>query len=242
MTLGGLALAVGILVARRHRDDREHQRRISRWPEQSSGARSTSSRPSSRRRTRSSCRPSYPCVHLHRAGAAVPARRRCRLTCSSPLARSGGLRDDRVVHPVAHAGRRPWPTSLLRGQVAALQDKRHAARPGMRWALPIVGFECPQFDGASVKPIAGCSSSSRAASIVFAARLYSQAGPGVPSCCSSSSGKDFFLEASKSGTIAMHMRFRLRDRVHRGDAAKLAVLVDQQVHELLPGHKSSAAC
>jgi multidrug efflux pump subunit AcrB len=46
-------------------------------------------------------------------------------------------------------------------------------------------------------------------------------------------GQDFF-PSIKSGTIAMHMRFASGTRIE--ETAKLAVLVDQQVHELLPGH------
>ena len=61
-------------------------------------------------------------------------------------------------------------------------------------------------------------------------------------CCSRSSGTARELSCvaqktwawSKSGTIAMHMRFASGTRIE--ETAKLAVLVDQQVHELLPSH------
>jgi len=46
-------------------------------------------------------------------------------------------------------------------------------------------------------------------------------------------GQDFFPSV-KSGTIQMHMRFPSGTRIE--ETAKLAVLVDQHVHALLPGH------
>jgi multidrug efflux pump subunit AcrB len=46
-------------------------------------------------------------------------------------------------------------------------------------------------------------------------------------------GQDFF-PSIKSGAIQMHMRFTSGTRIE--ETAKLAVLVDQQVHELLAGH------
>jgi multidrug efflux pump subunit AcrB len=46
-------------------------------------------------------------------------------------------------------------------------------------------------------------------------------------------GQDFF-PSLKSGTLLMHMRFSSGTRIE--ETAKLAVLVDQQVHALLPGH------
>ena len=46
-------------------------------------------------------------------------------------------------------------------------------------------------------------------------------------------GQDFF-PSIKSGEIEMHMRFASGTRIE--ETAKLAVLVDQQVHELLPDH------
>ena len=51
-------------------------------------------------------------------------------------------------------------------------------------------------------------------------------------------GQDFF-PSIKSGTIAMHMRFASGTRIE--ETAKLAVLVDQQVHGCCPA-MSSAAC
>jgi multidrug efflux pump subunit AcrB len=50
-------------------------------------------------------------------------------------------------------------------------------------------------------------------------------------------GQDFFPSV-KSGTIAMHIRFASGTRIE--ETAKLAVLVDQQVHELLPGRVVSS--
>ncbi len=116
---------------------------------------------------------------------------------------------------------------LLRGQVAALADK-HAGRPGVfrRFQQGFdIRFErfrdsyrgllerlAPQrWLFSSLYLLAALASLSL---LVFV-------------------GQDFF-PGIKSGTISMHMRFASGTRIE--ETAKLAVLVDQQVHQLLPGH------
>jgi multidrug efflux pump subunit AcrB len=117
---------------------------------------------------------------------------------------------------------------LLRGQVAALQGKGHEARPGIFGRFHR-GFEVrfERFREAyrglleRLAPRRGvfCSLylTLALASLVLLVFV----------------GQDFF-PSIKSGTIAMHMRFASGTRIE--ETAKLAVLVDQQVHELLPGH------
>ena len=96
MTLGGLALAVGILV-----DDATVTHRKHQLPS-GAGQGSRAGDPGRRAADRGS-RLRHAALHLHRVRADVPARRRRRL--SVPAAgRGGGVRAHRLLHPVAHAG------------------------------------------------------------------------------------------------------------------------------------------
>ena len=96
MTLGGLALAVGILVD----DGTVTIENINYHLEQGKADRDGDPRRRAADR-HSGIRDAA--VPLHRVRADVPARRRCRL--SVPAAGRGcGVRTDRLVHPVAHAG------------------------------------------------------------------------------------------------------------------------------------------
>ena len=120
MTLGGLALAVGILV-----DDATVMiENINTHLEQRSRRQLRAESRSSTPPTRSSCRPSYPRSVSASSGCRCSScRRRRRLPV--PAARRGDrLRDDRLLHPVAHAdadhgglavARRRWQPAASRG-------------------------------------------------------------------------------------------------------------------------------
>jgi multidrug efflux pump subunit AcrB len=117
---------------------------------------------------------------------------------------------------------------LLAGQVAALQGKKHEATPGL-FARFNRGFEnrFERFREAyrgllerlALRRGAFCSLYLVLAVTSLLLLFFV--------------GQDFF-PSIKSGTIAMHMRFASGTRIE--ETAKLAVLVDQQVHKLLPGH------
>src|SRR4029077_14224398 len=117
---------------------------------------------------------------------------------------------------------------LLRGQVAALQTSPHEAPRGIFGRFHHgfeTGFE--RFRGSyrglleMLAPRRGLFS---AAYLVLAL---------VSLTLLVFVGQDFF-PSIKSGEIEMHMRFASGTRIE--ETAKLAVLVDQQVHELLPDH------
>ena len=118
---------------------------------------------------------------------------------------------------------------LLRGQVAAQrQPRRHAARRACsrgsraassrlrsvpRWLSRAAG------DGIDAPP--------------QAFRRASSSAPRWPRFCSLLVvGQDFF-PGIKAGEIDMHMRAPIGTRIE--EAAKIAVLVDQQIRDLLPG-------
>ena len=111
MTLGGLALAVGILVD----DGTVTIENINYHLEQGKADRAGDP---GRRAADRHAGVRHAAVPLHRVRADVPARRRRRL--SVPAAgRGGGVRADRLVHPVAHAGADAWPIICMRGHHAS---------------------------------------------------------------------------------------------------------------------------
>ena len=117
---------------------------------------------------------------------------------------------------------------LLRGQVAALQGKGHEARPGIFGRFHR-GFEV-RFERFR-DDYRGLLERLAPQRRVFCSLYLMLAFASLMLLVFV--GQDFF-PSIKSGTIAMHMRFASGTRIE--ETAKLAVLVDQQVHELLPGH------
>jgi multidrug efflux pump subunit AcrB len=117
---------------------------------------------------------------------------------------------------------------LLRGQVAALHGKGHEARPGVFGRFHR-GFEVrfERFRNAYRGLLERLVPQRRVFCSLYLALALASLVLLV------FVGQDFF-PSIKSGTIAMHMRFASGTRIE--ETAKLAVLVDQQVHELLPGH------
>ncbi len=117
---------------------------------------------------------------------------------------------------------------LLRSQVAALQGKGHEAQPGIFGRFHR-GFEVrfERFREAYRGLLERLAPRRR----VFCSLYLMLALASLVLLVFV--GQDFF-PSIKSGTIAMHMRFASGTRIE--ETAKLAVLVDQQVHELLPGH------
>jgi multidrug efflux pump subunit AcrB len=117
---------------------------------------------------------------------------------------------------------------LLRGQVAALQTTSHDARPGVFGRLH-QGFEAgfERFRDSHrgllerLAPRRGLFSAAYLMLALASLMLLVFVG------------QDFF-PSIKSGEIEMHMRFASGTRIE--ETAKLAVLVDEQVHRLLPGH------
>ncbi len=116
---------------------------------------------------------------------------------------------------------------LLRGQVAALQT-RHDARPGIFGCLHH-GFEAgfERFRESHrrllerLAPRRGLFSAAYLMLALASLTLLVFVG------------QDFF-PSIKSGELELHMRFSSGTRIE--ETAKLAVLVDEQVHRLLPGH------
>jgi multidrug efflux pump subunit AcrB len=117
---------------------------------------------------------------------------------------------------------------LLRGQVAALQGKAHDAQPGIFGRFH-GGFEV-RFERFR-EDYRGLLERLAPRRRVFCSLYLALALASLVLLVFV--GQDFF-PSIKSGTIAMHMRFASGTRIE--ETAKLAVLVDQQVHELLPGH------
>ena len=117
---------------------------------------------------------------------------------------------------------------LLRGQVAALQSTKQAAQPGI-FARFGHGFEA-RFERfrESYRSLLEHLAPRRN---VFCALYLTLALMSLALLVFV--GQDFF-PSIKSGTIAMHMRFASGTRIE--ETTKLAVLVDQQVRALLPGH------
>jgi multidrug efflux pump subunit AcrB len=117
---------------------------------------------------------------------------------------------------------------LLRGQVAALQSRSPDARPGIFGRLHH-GFEAgfERFRESHrgllerLAPHRGLFSAAYLMLALASLTLLVFVG------------QDFF-PSIKSGEIEMHMRFSSGTRIE--ETAKLAVLVDEQVHRLLPGH------
>ena len=152
MTLGGLALAVGILVDDATVDDREHQ------PQPRAGQAAASRRSSTARAqiavpafvsTLSICIVFVPMFLLTGVARYLFV----------PLARGGRVRDARVVSAVAHAGARRWRgtccartrarddgTGSARPAVPSrLQPGSSAASSGLRDALPrLLACACDQ--------------------------------------------------------------------------------------------------
>jgi len=117
---------------------------------------------------------------------------------------------------------------LLRGQVAALQTTLHDARPGIFGRLHHgfeAGFERFRESHRSLlerlAPRRGLFSAAYLVLALASLTLLVFVG------------QDFF-PSIKSGELEMHMRFSSGTRIE--ETAKLAVLVDEQVHRLLPGH------
>jgi multidrug efflux pump subunit AcrB len=116
---------------------------------------------------------------------------------------------------------------LLRGQVAALQTRRHEARGifGRFHRGFESGFERfrESYRGLleRLAPRRGLFSAAYLMLALASLTLLVFVG------------QDFF-PSIKSGEIQMHMRFSSGTRIE--ETAKLAVLVDQQVHQLLPNH------
>jgi multidrug efflux pump subunit AcrB len=117
---------------------------------------------------------------------------------------------------------------LLRGQVAARQTRGQAARPGIFGRLHH-GFEAgfERFRESHrrllerLAPRRGLFSAAYLMLALASLTLLVFVG------------QDFF-PGIKSGELEMHMRFSSGTRIE--ETAKLAVLVDEQVHRLLPGH------
>jgi multidrug efflux pump subunit AcrB len=117
---------------------------------------------------------------------------------------------------------------LLRGQVAALQTRPNQVRPGIFGRFHHgfeIGFERfrESYRGLleRLAPRRGLFSATYLMLALASLSLLVFVG------------QDFF-PSIKSGVIQMHMRFSSGTRIE--ETAKLAVLVDQQVHQLLPGH------
>ncbi len=140
MTLGGLALSVGILVDQAIVTIENIERHLHLGTDLDDGD------PGRRRRDRRAG-VRVDAVHLHRVRADVLPVRRGALSVRA-AGRSGGVRDDRVVHPVAHAGAHagdaadgrmhaPSPArgpSLLQRVYRALRRRiRARARARTRW-------------------------------------------------------------------------------------------------------------
>ena len=159
--------------------------------------------------------------------AAAPAGRRRRLPLSA-AGRGGDLRDDRLLHPVAHA-HSDHRGLLLRGQVAALQVGRASTkRPGIFTRFQR-GFEdrFERFRGGYRGVLERLAARRRLfASLYLLAALASLSLLVFV-------GQDFF-PSIKSGEIDLHARFQSGIRIE--ELAKLGVLVEQQVRDLLPGH------
>ena len=114
MTLGGLALAVGILV-----DDATVTIENINWHLEQ--GKDVVARHSRRRQADRHAGAGLAAVHLHRVRADVLPRRRCALPVRAD-GRGGGVRADRLVRAVAHAG-------ADAGQVPAAAACRRACRP-----------------------------------------------------------------------------------------------------------------
>ena len=119
---------------------------------------------------------------------------------------------------------------LLRGQVAAIQSKRaRARRPGIFGRFHTASR---RGSSASARPIAGCSSGSRRRRRCSAS-LYLTLALRVASCSSSSSGRISSRASSRARSPCTCASPPARASRRR---RSWSVLVDQQVHELLPGH------
>ena len=124
MTLGGLALAIGILVddatvtienINWHLEQGKERRRCH------SGWQSSDRRPS----------PGFAAVHLHRVRADVLPGRRCPLSVRAD-GRGRGVRADRLVRAVAHPGADPGQISVAPARRPACSDDAPARRRDAR--------------------------------------------------------------------------------------------------------------
>jgi multidrug efflux pump subunit AcrB len=121
---------------------------------------------------------------------------------------------------------------LLRGQVAARDDKDRIARPNVFTRFH-TGFE-RQFERFR-ESYRGLLERLAAKRRLFAALYVAAALASLLLLVVV--GQDFF-PSIKSGEIDMHVRFPSGTRIE--DSAKLAVLVEQQVRQLLPNHVASS--
>ena len=202
MTLGGLALSVGILVDQAIVTIENIERHLH--------ARHAAARRDPRRRRRDRrAGVRLDAVHLHRVRADVLPRRASRASCSCRW-RGGGVRDDRLLHPVADAGADAGD---------AADGRRARATPAARGRARCSASTAPstrQFERVRARLHAR-----RWRALLEQARRASRS-PSSPSALLSCLlypvlGRDFFPSVD-AGQIRLH--FRAADRhAHRGDRA-----------------------
>ena len=218
MTLGGLALAVGILVddatvmieninthleegGPEGKKDKSLQRRHRRGGEPDRGADLR-----------------VHALHLHRLAAAVPVGRRRRL----PVPAAGGgdhLRHGRLVHPVAHADANAWRPTCWAPRWRPAATRTRSKRPGVFTRFQ-AGFErrFEQFRD-SYRSRAGADR--RTAQDVRGALPACRNRP--PSALLLFVGQDFF-PSIKSGEMDLHLRTPAGTRIE--ETSKVSVLAD----------------
>ena len=207
-----------------HGDDREHQHPPGeadrRQPQGAGGRDHRRGQPDRRADVR------LHAVHLHRLAAAAAAWRRRRLPVPA-AGRGHHLRDDRLLHPVAHL-------DADHGGLAAARPGRGDAQAAAGTSGPLHPLPGRLRGGASnASATATAPCSKRSPHAASASCCCISAAPWRRCCCCCSLGQDFF-PSIKSGEIDLHMRAPIGTRIE--ESGKIAVLVEQQIRDLLPGH------
>ena len=163
-------------------------------------------------------------VHLHRLRADVlPLRRRALPVRAA--GRGGRVRDDRVVHPVAHAGADARDAADAR--LARRERRAAAAQPSLlQRVYRAFDRQFERVRGAYTITLVGAAREAR--------RLRRRASS--PSACSRAAsipflGRDFFPSVD-AGQIRLHMRAATGTRIE--ETARLADDVEAAIRELVP--------
>ena len=221
MTLGGLALAVGILVD----DATVAIENINRHLEQGKDARAGDPR---RRAADRHAGVRLDALHLHRVRADVLPHRRRALPVRA-AGRSGGVRDARLVRPLAHAGADD-------GEVPA-EGARAARRTARRRATRSCGSSA-RIDRGFVRLRDGYRGAARAVRRRAAAssrRCSSLACVVVARAAAAGSAQDFF-PAVDGGQFKLHLRAPTGTRIE--ETAALCDRVEDAIREIIPARRA----